>query len=392
MKLFRLAAAITALLLTGCASTDITIPVHTAQVLPDPSQESSAEESVPQQSSEPEGGIAERAAAILAEMTSEEKAGQLVLARYPGTDEAANAVSQYSPGGFTLFAEDTQDKTPSQLAQELADINGGSDIPLLFAVDEEGGSVVRISKFSQYREERFPAQSEVLSSGGLDGVRSDAKEKSELLGSLGFNMILAPVCDLPRTEQDYIYGRAYGTDVDDVSAAVSAAVSQYVECGVVSTLKHFPGYGDNLDTHAGISIDERPLTELEQLDLQPFRSGIAAGAPVVMVSHNIVKCVNSELPGSLAPEMYSLLRDDIGFDGVIMTDDLSMDAIGEYCGENEAAVTAFLAGADLICCTDMTSAVGALREAVDSGKITQQRLDSSVLRILEMKISFGIIK
>ena len=199
------------------------------------------------------------------------------------------------------------------------------------------------------------------------------------------------MCDLPRSAEDYIYDRAFGTDADSVSAAVASAVRSYADNGTICALKHFPGYGNNLDTHTGISIDSRPLTELESLDLLPFRAGIDAGAPVVMVSHNIVECVNAELPGSLSPEMYSLVR-SLGFDGVIMTDDLSMQAVGEYCGENRAAVQAFLAGADLLCSSDYESAITALNAAVKSGEITQERLDESVLRILNMKLEYGIIE
>ncbi len=326
---------------------------------------------------------------LLAGMTSEEKAGQVVLARYPGS-MAQEAVEKYHPGGFTLYAEDFEQKSPKQTAQELSVLNEGSGIPLMFAVDEEGGTVVRVSKFPQYRDEMFPAQSEVLASGGIQGVYSDAAEKSELLMSLGINVNLAPVCDLPRSRSDYIFNRAFGTDVQTVSDAVASAVTGYCDSGMICVLKHFPGYGDNLDTHTGISVDSRPMSELEELDLRPFISGINAGAPVVMVSHNIVKCVNAELPGSLAPEMYSLLR-GLGFDGVIMTDDLAMQAVGEYCGENTAAVTAFLAGADLLCSSDCEKAVSALSEAVESGVISQERMDRSVLRILEMKIKYGII-
>ncbi|CCY18682.1 beta-N-acetylhexosaminidase [Eubacterium sp. CAG:786] len=203
-------------------------------------------------------------------------------------------------------------------------------------------------------------------------------------------MNLAPVCDLPRSLSDYIADRAFGTDVDEVTEAVRNAVAGYCDNSLICTLKHFPGYGNNLDTHTGISLDSRPMSELQKLDLRPFTAGMEQGAPVVMVSHNIVECVNADLPGSLSPEMYALVR-SLGFDGVIMTDDLSMQAVGEYCGENKAAVTAFLAGADLLCSSDYENAASALAAAVNSGEISQERLDQSVLRILRMKIKYGVI-
>lgn len=409
MKLRSLFAAALAVALTGCMSTQREIPVPEFPTVESPAETTSSTEpgsagttgstgsaetaeSAGSTGSPGTTGSAPEDAAhrILAGMSPEEKAGQLVLARYPGRSEAAAMLGEYHPGGFTLFAADFQNRTPEEITAELAELQEGSGIPLLFAVDEEGGTVVRVSKFPQYREEPFPAQSAVLASGGTDGVYSDAEEKSALLQSLGLNMDLAPVCDLPRSESDYIYDRAFGTDAEQVSAAVESAVKGFADSRTICVLKHFPGYGNNLDTHTGISVDSRPMSELDSLDLAPFRAGIAAGAPVVMVSHNIVECVNAELPGSLSPEMYALVR-SLGFDGVIMTDDLSMQAVGKYCGEDEAAVKAFLAGADLLCSSDPESAVTALVEAVDSGVITQERLDSSVLRILSMKLEYGII-
>ena len=320
MKLRHILSPLLALTLAGCMSTQREIPEpdfpsveSTAGTSAEPAQPTgespgTAEstpgaesgESDPTTESTPTTEPQDAAHRILAGMSPEEKAGQLVLARYPGASIAAEVLEEFHPGGFTLFASDFQDGTPEGIAAELAQLQQDSGIPLLFAVDEEGGTVVRVSKYSQYRAEKFPAQSEVLASGGTDGVYSDAAEKSALLKSLGLNMNLAPVCDLPRSAEDYIYDRAFGTDADSVSAAVASAVRSYADNGTICALKHFPGYGNNLDTHTGISIDSRPLTELESLDLLPFRAGIDAGAPVVMVSHNIVECVNAELPGSLS--------------------------------------------------------------------------------------------
>lgn len=250
--------------------------------------------------------------------------------------------------------------------------------------------MVRISKYPQYRAEPFPAQAEVLSQ-GLDAVSSEAQEISGLMSSMGLNMNLAPVCDLPRSETDFIYDRAFSTDSQQTSRAVGTAVESYGQSGLICALKHFPGYGNNLDTHTGISIDERPLSEITELDLEPFQAGISAGAPVVMVSHNIVTCIDDSLPGSLSGKMYAFLREQ-GFSGAAMTDDLSMDAVGEYCGENAAAVTALKAGADIMCCTDYASAAEALTAAVESGEIPEERIDEAVTRVLLLKLTYGIIE
>lgn len=410
MKIKKILAALLCAALTGCQSTQheisrphipgtvpteasgTTEPTGTAGTqetqISAPSAESPTEEAdVP----DIELTVEERAQQLLDGMTIEEKAGQLVLARYPGGAIAPAAAREYHLGGFTLFGADFRDAQPEDISAELADVRNSSEIMPIFAVDEEGGTVVRVSKYPQFRAEPFPAQSEVLAEGGADGAHSDALEKAALLLSLGLNANLAPVCDVPRSGSDYIADRAFSTDPAEASAAVAAAVRGYVEMRVLCALKHFPGYGDNSDTHTGISRDSRPMSEFEQTDLLPFRAGIEAGAPVVMISHNIVECVDSELPGSLSENMYALLR-GLGFDGVIMTDDLSMDAIAGICGEEQSAVTAFCAGADLLCSSDYENAVPGLIEAAKSGKISAERLDSSVRRILEMKLEYGIIQ
>lgn len=405
------AAIMAAITFFGCGCTDASRPVQTAPItlvtgtpsdsdpaesdeLTEPATEPTQGADVPQESetaqtAEPERPLtlAERAAELLAGMTAEEKAGQVVLGRFPDSG-AVEQAQKYNLGGYTLFAKDFKDVTPEQAAERSAQLQQAMPLGMLLAVDEEGGSVVRVSKYPQYRAEPFPAPQDVLESGGLSGVAEDAAQKAALLKSIGLNMNLAPVSDLPRSSNDYIAPRAFGTDEAQTSAAVSAAAASYAENGVICTLKHFPGYGDNSDTHTGISIDKRPLDELERLDLKPFAAGIAAGAPVVMVSHNIVECLDSTLPASLSPSAYELLR-GMGFEGVIMTDDLSMKAVDGFCEDN-AAVTAFLAGADLLCCTDYAQAVQSLTAAVNDGRISEQRLDESVTRILLMKLEYGI--
>ncbi len=385
-------------LLTGCQSTDRIAEVPVPSVVTSSTEKTdpggalptkTAEETRPAEPADPTSPAEQRAAEILSGMTAAEKAGQVILARYPGKNALSEA-QKYHLGGYVMFGADFRDSTPEEITADIAAIQDASKLRMLFAADEEGGTVVRISKYPQYRAEPFPAQSEVLAQ-GLDAVRSEAREISGLMSRLGLNMNLAPVCDLPRSETDFIYDRAYGTDPQEVAQAVSAAVSSYAENGLVSALKHFPGYGDNLDTHTGISIDERPLSELDELDLEPFRAGISAGAPVVMVSHNIVNCIDDSLPGSLSGKMYAFLREQ-GFAGAAMTDDLSMDAVGEYCGENAAAVTALKAGADLLCCTDYAAAAEALTAAVVSGEIPAERIDEAVTRVLILKLNYGIIE
>lgn len=156
-------------------------------------------------------------------------------------------------------------------------------------------------------------------------------------------------------------------------------------------LKHFPGYGNNADTHTGISYDRRPYETFTSSDFLPFQAGIESGADMVLVSHNIVDCMDAQFPASLSPEVHRILREELGFSGVIVTDDLAMDGIRTFTGDTQAAVQAVLAGNDLLCCTDFETQIPAVLQAVETGEISMEQIDASVLRILELKISLGIL-
>ena len=161
--------------------------------------------------------------------------------------------------------------------------------------------------------------------------------------------------------------------------------------GIGSVLKHFPGYGSNVNTHTGIAIDERSLESFRQNDFLPFESGIEAGAPVILVSHNIINAVDSSRPASLSPAVHDILREELGFSGLIITDDLYMDAIRQYTQGQEAAVMAVIAGNDLLCCTDYETQYPAVVQAVRNGRISESRIDQSVARILLTKKMMGIM-
>ena len=158
-----------------------------------------------------------------------------------------------------------------------------------------------------------------------------------------------------------------------------------------SVLKHFPGYGNNTDTHTGVAYDDRPYDTFLTSDFLPFQAGIAAGADMVLVSHNIVSAMDEASPASLSPEVHRVLREDLGFTGVIVTDDLVMDGVRDFAGDDEAAVLAVQAGNDLLCCTDFQTQVPAVLAAVESGEITEEQIDAAVLRVLTMKLRLGIL-
>ena len=323
-------------------------------------------------------------------MTLEEKVAQMFVVRCPSSD-AAGVEEKYQFGGYILFANDFKGHTPDQVREDIASYQAVSQIPMFIGVDEEGGNVNRVSLYPQFRAVPFHSPRELYEEGGWDLIKSDTEEKCSLLSSLGINLNFAPVADVSTNPDDYMYQRSFGVSPQATAQYVSTVVNVMKENGMGSVLKHFPGYGNNVDTHTGIAVDDRSLESFRQNDFLPFESGIQAGAPVVLVSHNIVNAIDSQRPASLSPEVHDILRNELGFSGLIITDDLYMDAIKEYTQGQEAAVMAVIAGNDLLCCTDYETQYPAVVQAVKEGRISEERIDQSVMRILLTKQKLGIM-
>ena len=310
---------------------------------------------------------------LIESMTLEQKAGQIILARFPG-EKASEMAEKYYFGGYTLYADDFKEYSPDSMAKLISQIQGHFQTPALMAVDEEGGTVVRISKFPQYRLIPFSSQI-ALAREGEEKVKEEAQEKAELLSSLGINFNLAPVADMTENHSDYIYDRTFGEDAELTGDYVAMTVEVMNKNKIGSCLKHFPGYGSNLDTHDGISVDERELSVFEEHDFIPFKKGIEADVPVIMVSHNIVMAFDEDNPASLSPAVHEKLRNDLGFDGVIMTDDMGMEAITSLETEESVYVKAIEAGNDLLCVTDAETAYNDILNALADGKLEESRID-----------------
>ena len=346
----------------------------------------SEETALPEEPAVQEDPLAE----MLAEMTLEQKVGQMILARYPDTDaQAAALVQETSVSGFVLFAREFNGKNAEQVRAMTAALQEAADVPLILAVDEEGGTVCRVSGNPQLRSSKFSSPQRLYGEGGLDALRADAAEKSALLSDLGLNVNLAPVCDVSTNPADFIYDRSMGLDGQGTAEAVAAIVGAMDKTGAV--LKHFPGYGGAVDTHTGAAYDNRTYDTFVDSDFLPFLAGFEAGAQAVMVCHNVVACMDPDRPASLSEEVHRILREELHFDGVAVTDDLAMGAVGGYSDE-EAAVQAVKAGNDLLCSSAPKTQYGAILSAVQSGEIPEERIDESVMRILKWKASLGLLE
>ena len=327
---------------------------------------------------------------LLSSMSVEEKVGQMFFVRCPDVG-AVEAVSEYKLGGYILFARDFKDKTAEQVRSDIESYQSAAGVPLLIGTDEEGGTVVRASSNPNLFPHVCQSPQTLYAQGGMDSITQDARQKSLTLLDLGVNVNLAPVADVSTNPDDFIYDRSFGQDAQATADYVSNVVSAMDAEGIGSVLKHFPGYGNNVDTHNGVAMDERPYETFETSDFLPFTAGIQAGADAVLVSHNVMTCVDDQLPSSLSPAVHEVLRNTLGFQGVIMTDDLAMDAVAAYATNESAAVMAVQAGNDMIITTDFQTQIPQVVEAVNNGTIDEAQVDQSVTRILKWKYYLGLL-
>ncbi|OUN05564.1 glycoside hydrolase family 3 [Flavonifractor sp. An92] len=365
---------------------------------PAPSAPITLVEPTPEPTADDADQLRARAEEILSGMTLHEKVCQLFIV-YPEAitgvsrvtaagETTRKALDEYPVGGFLYDRKNMVSK--EQLTDMLTTVQTYSEIPLILTCDEEGGRVNRlmstvgttwVGPMLDYKDQ------------GTDVAFENARTIAADLVSCGFNTDLAPVADVWSNPENTVIGdRAYSDDFQQAAELVAAAVDGFHDGGVATAIKHFPGHGDtSADSHEGAVYVERTLEELRQEELVPFQAGIDAGTDMVMVGHLIV----SDVDDQPAPFSYAivteLLREEMGFDGVVITDGLQMKAMTDAYSSAEIALKAVKAGVDLLLCPeDLHSAVAALEGAVEDGTLPAERLDESVLRILTLKLERGL--
>lgn len=366
-----------------------------------PAPEAEPEEEVPAPAPETADPSVTAAEAYAAGMTLEEKLWQLffvtpenltdvTLATRAG-ETTKKALEARPVGGIIYFAGNLEDR--EQTMTLLQNVKSYAKTPLFLGVDEEGGTVSRVGSNPELGVTMHEAPA-------VYGARADMKEVYEVgktmaleLGELGFNMNFAPVADVVTNGANTVVGsRAYSMDPETSAALVSAMVQGLQQNGMASCLKHFPGHGGTVeDTHAGTAVSDRTLEELRAVEWLPFMSGLDQNSAFVMLSHQITPAL-SDLPASLSGEVVTLLRQELGFEGIVITDSLQMGAItGEYSSDT-AAVMALQAGADMLLMpNDLQKAYDGVAKAVEEGILTEARITESVVRILAAKYRFGLM-
>ncbi|MCX7773073.1 MAG: glycoside hydrolase family 3 protein [Clostridia bacterium] len=338
---------------------------------------------------------------LLKTMTLEEKIGQMffIASRTDSNgnnllkldDTLKGTLKELKPGGFVLFSENIQ--TIPQTTKFINELQNQAEITLFMAVDEEGGIVTRLNKSEALHATDMPEPYSIGLTRDSQNAFLASKAIAEEIGSLGFNMDFAPVTDIFSNPKNKIIGkRSCGSEQERVSAMVASSGGGGGGAGIIPVLKHFPGHGDTLaDSHTGAAVVENNLERLEKVEFKPFKAGIDAGAEVVMTGHLLTpKITDNGLPATLSPEIIqNILRNELGFKGLIITDGLEMSAISAFYSEEEAVVLAVKAGVDMLLLPkDLHKAYNALLDAVKSGEISEERINESVRRILEIKVKY----
>lgn len=342
---------------------------------------------------------ANRAQTLLDGMTTREKICQLMIlnpevltkdgkAVTEVTEEFSAALREYPVGGFLLSTGNLQ--TREQTVQLVSELQSASTLGLFICADEEGGQVGRLMYTIGTTKLDSMFSYRAL---GTQTAYDNAVTLATDLQSFGFNVDFAPVADVWSNPDNKVIGdRAYSDDYREAAKLVAAAVRGFRDSGEICCLKHFPGHGSTeTDSHEQAAIVDKTLHELLQEDLKPFVSGMSAGADMVMVGHLTVPSMD-EQPASMSYKLVtSLLRRQLGFSGIIVTDGLQMQALGEYT-DAEKAVRCLQAGVDvLLGIADVPDAVSAVEQALADGTLSQEQLDASVLRVLNLKLSHDIL-
>ena len=346
-------------------------------------------------------------------MTLEEKVGQLFIIRpdaldltqtpeqikdpyAEGVTELSSAMAdvlyKYPVGGIALFGKNIS--TPQQMSGFIDALQNAGGIPLFMAVDEEGGRVARIANSSAFDVAKYSSAADVGASGDTTAAEDMGETIGAYLREYGFNMDFAPVADVYSNPDNTVIGdRAFSSDAGTAAQMAKAMADGLKQQQIIPTFKHFPGHGDTAeDSHNGIAVNYKSKEEMESCEWLPY--GSLSREDCVMVGHIATPEITGDMtPASMSSEIVTgILRQQLGFEGVVITDALAMGAITEEYTSADAAVNAIAAGCDILLCPyDFCEAFEAATDAVSNGTISEERINESVYRILLLKQTYGLL-
>lgn len=319
-------------------------------------------------------------------LSLDEKIGQIFLVRVPSSNEITD-LQKYKFGGYLLFERDFKDKTKDEVIKMIDEFQANSKVPLLIATDEEGGKVTRLSSNTNLVQEPFKSPSKLYQEGGMDAIKKDTINKTAVLEELGINVNLAPVVDVATNSNSYMYERTLKENTSITSLYAKTVIEASKGSKVSYTLKHFPGYGDNEDTHDSSTTDNRTYSKIMEDDIPPFKAGIKSGAEAVLFAHTTVPALDTDNPSSLSATTHNILRNELSFTGISITDDIDMGAVDS----DDTVIKAILAGNDLIIVTDYKQAISKVKNAINDGTISEELINKMVFRILSWKYYKGLM-
>lgn len=332
----------------------------------------------------------------LSDLSLEEKVGQMIFAGIKGTDitnETKKIISTHQVGGIILFKDNLKNANQSvSLLNAIKQENTNNKVPLFLGVDEEGGRISRLPELT-----KLPTNEELGKRNDISLSYNIGKLLGKELSAFGFNLDFAPVLDINSNPHNPIIGdRSFGTDAELVSELGLQMMKGIQSEQVISVIKHFPGHGDTaVDSHKELPIIQKSLEELQALELIPFKHAIEQGAEVVMVGHILLPKIDSTYPASISERIITdVLREQLGYEGIIITDDMTMKAILNNLEIGESAVSAVKAGNDIVLVAhnyaNVKKAIDSIIKAIENGEITEQRIDESVKRILSIKKKYNL--
>jgi beta-N-acetylhexosaminidase len=336
---------------------------------------------------------------IMSKMSLDQKLGQMMIVQFIGDQYSlplSTMISQYNVGSVLIFKANNNIITGDQLKGLIQQMQENSQpIPLAMAIDQEGGAVDRLVDLDGAR----PSEASIGATNDPEKARQAGIQDAQDLSSYGINLNLAPVVDVTRVYNAELDTRTYGSDPTLVTQMAAAYLQGLQQSGkVIGTLKHFPGLGDvAVDPHIGVPVMRASKDQLEQVDWAPYRALIQQNlVQSVMVTHELVLSVDPNVPSTLSSKVVTgILRDDLGFQGVIMTDSLSMSGVTYYTTEYQAAADAIVAGADMVMGAtspeDVLAMFNSIKQDITNGSLSTSRIDDSVRRILLMKYHMGLL-
>lgn len=385
-RLFLVLAGVS-LALMGCAADEPSTGEEPRVPSPDPSSPTTTPDSSPTVPPTEAPPLAwgptqaeyDQAAAIVADLPVESQAGQVIVAKYPGLEPPTALVDELGLGGVILMGDNVA--SPEQVSSVTAALqeSAGRAYPLMIGVDQEGGTVARVTAPAT----EFPSYMTLGAAGDPDLATEVARASGDELRAMGFTMVFAPDADVTSGPDDpTIRTRSASSDPQVVADIVSASLTGYADAGIVAVPKHFPGHGSvPADSHEELPVQAADAATLAARDFVPFQAAVDAGASAVMVAHIDVQSVDPGVPSSLSPKVIGMLRTDLGFDGLVVTDAQDMAAITNTYGGGDAAVGALAAGADVVLMPgDAAAARDAIVAGVAAGTLPAERLAEAATR------------